>query len=66
MACSLLAVFALVFLFVPQWLIIDLPVASRRLRIWLAVGWVVFAFYLLGSFAVRLTSRDTNSGGVSS
>lgn len=56
-ACLCLASLALVFLFVPQWLIVDLPMADRTARIWLAVAWVFAALCAFGYTAVRVSTR---------
>lgn len=57
LASLLLVLFALAFLFVPQWLIVDLSIGSRSVRIWLAMGWVVVALCLTGRAAARISSR---------
>jgi hypothetical protein len=56
LASLFLASFALAFLFVPQWLIIDLAIGSRTARIWLAVGWAFAALCAFGYAAVRISS----------
>lgn len=48
--------FAAAFLFVPQWIIVDLTAGSRAMRIWLAVSWVAVAFWA-SSYAITRISR---------
>ena len=53
-----LVLFAVVFLFVPQWVIIDVSVASRDTRIGLAMGWAILAFCGFCYLATRISSTE--------
>jgi hypothetical protein len=57
LSAALFVAFVLVFLFVPQWLIVDLRAGSRALRVWLAVFWVGGGLVGAGALALRMTRR---------
>lgn len=56
LAVLLVVYFALAFVFVPQWIIVELPLFSRPLRVWLAVLWVALALGAAGYAAIRVTT----------
>jgi hypothetical protein len=64
-ALRALALFALIVLgvfYVPQWIVTDLPHASRTLRVWLATAWTGAFFVGLCAWSWRATTPRASEG----
>lgn len=53
LASAIFLALALAFLFVPQWILVELPGLGRSTRVWLATAWVGAAFVAAGYAAWR-------------